>query len=306
MPESHEDEKFAQVVRRINPSSTLLRTWVLQGGISAQVTALEVTRPDGQTEKLILRRHGEINRQQNPHIAAAEFRLLERLHDSGLPVPKPCFVDASCEIFPIPYIVVECIEGATEFAPVDVQAFIRQMAVNLACIHSVDSADMTFLPQQAAIYTERFRVRPINVDESLDEGRIRDVLEAVWPLPQVNPSTLLHGDYWPGNLLWRGTQLVGVVDWEDARIGDPLADLANTRLELLWAFDIDAMNHFTAQYQAIMTYLDYANLLYWDLCAALRPAHRIDEWAGSAAREKIMRERHKQFVAQALGKLSVQ
>jgi aminoglycoside phosphotransferase (APT) family kinase protein len=37
-----------------------------------------------------------------------------------------------------------------------------------------------------------------------------------------------------------------VLDWEDAAIGDPLADVANVRLELLWARGIEAMEPFTS------------------------------------------------------------
>jgi aminoglycoside phosphotransferase (APT) family kinase protein len=95
---------------------------------------------------------------------------------------------------------------------------------------------------------EKLRERPVTVDESLDEGRIRDALEAVWPLPQRNPSALLHGDFWPGNTLWRDGQLMAIIDWEDAQFGDPLADVANSRLEILWAFGIDVMQRFTHQY----------------------------------------------------------
>jgi aminoglycoside phosphotransferase (APT) family kinase protein len=36
--------------------------------------------------------------------------------------------------------------------------------------------------------------------------------------------SLLHGDYWPDNTLWRDGRLVCVIDWEDAALGDPLAD----------------------------------------------------------------------------------
>ena len=43
-------------------------------------------------------------------------------------------------------------------------------------------------------------------------------------------------------------RLVGVIDWEDAALGDPLADLANSRLEILWAFGDEAMERFTREY----------------------------------------------------------
>jgi aminoglycoside phosphotransferase (APT) family kinase protein len=304
---SKEDKRFELVLQKIDPASKLLRSWNLQGGISAQVTALEIMQPDGQTKKMIVRQHGPVDLQHNPQIAADEFKLLQLLHSAGLPTPIPHYLDQSDEIFSTPYIVIAYIEGEPEFTLSHVPDLIPQFATHLSRIHHVDCShlDLSFLPAQEHIYARKLSERPEKVDESLDEGHIRDVLEAVWPLSQQNKSVLLHGDYWPGNILWRDGQLVGIIDWEDARFGDPLEDVANTRLEILWAFDIDAMQRFTHHYQS-MTSLDYTNLPYWDLCAALRPASKIAEWAADALKEKTMRERHRWFITQAFAKLSVQ
>ena len=43
---------------------------------------------------------------------------------------------------------------------------------------------------------------------------------------------LVHGDYWPGNLLWRRGRLIGVIDWEQPRLGDPTKDVATCRGDL--------------------------------------------------------------------------
>ena len=118
---------------------------------------------------------------------------------------------------------------------------------------------MDFLPDQSKRLADTLRERPAKLDNSLNEGRIREVLASIFPFPQVNKTGLLHGDYWNGNQIWNRGQLVGVIDWEDAALGDPLADVANARLEILWAFGIDAMQTFTRHYQA-MTNIDFTNL----------------------------------------------
>ena len=307
MTESQEDEKFAQLVQEIDPQSKLLRTWKLKGGVSAQVTALEIERPDGQTKKMIVRQHGAVDLQQHPQVAADEFKLLHILQSVGLATPAPYYLDQSGEIFSTPYVVIEYIEGKPEFAPSNVADLILQLATYLSKIHTVDCSnlDLSFLPEQEKIYAEKLRERPTKVDESLDEGRIRDTLESIWPLPQRNTSVLLHGDFWPGNILWKDGQLVAVIDWEDAAFGDPLADVANSRLEILWAFGIDAMHSFTRYYRS-MTTIDFTNLPYWDLCAALRPASKLAEWAVDDIAAKTMREGHRLFITQAFEKLSVQ
>ena len=301
MTEANEASKFEQVVHKMDPHSKLLRTWKLKGGVSAQVTALETLRADGHRQTMLVRKPGERDLKHNPHIAADEFKLLQLLHAVGLPVPKPYSLDESGELFSTPYLVIEYIEGKSEFAPADLPYLLLQLATHLLRIHQLDGSqvDLSFLPNLAQSSAERLRERPATVDESLDEGRIRDALEAVWPLPQRNPSVLLHGDFWPGNTLWRDGQLMAIIDWEDAQLGDPLADVATSRLEILWAFGIEAMQRFTHQYQS-MTTIDFTHLPYWDLWAALRPVAQLAQWGLDDTTERTMRERHRWFVTQAL------
>jgi aminoglycoside phosphotransferase (APT) family kinase protein len=306
MTTSKTHHKFEQLVQKIDPQSKLLRAWELQGGVSAQVTALEIERPDGQTKKMIIRRHGAVDLQQNPQIAADEFKLLQITKSAGLATPAPYYVDLSGEIFPNPYIVIEYIDGKPEFALDTITDLIPQLAMHLARIHAVDCSnlDLSFLPKQEKRSAKKLSERPTQLDESLGEGRIRDFLESIWPLSQENASVLLHGDFWPGNILWRDIRLRAIIDWEDAALGDPLADVANTRLEILWAFGIDAMQSFTQRYRS-MTTIDFTNLPFWDLFAALRPASKLSEWAADDIAEQRMRERHRLFVTQAFETLSI-
>jgi aminoglycoside phosphotransferase (APT) family kinase protein len=297
------DEQFTRLVQKIDPQSKLLRSWRLTGGVSALATGLEVESAGGQRRKLVARQHGDIDRAQNPQIAVDEFRLLQILQTAGIAAPTPYYVDDSGEIFATPCVVMEFIEGESEFAPDNPDDFIRQLADHLAQIHRVDAAtyDLSFLPTVEAIHAKLLSERPATVDESIGERRIRDALEAVMPLARRNPPVLLHGDYWTGNVLCREGQVVAVIDWEDARVGDPLDDLANARLEILWAFGAGAMENFTRRYQSLMTQIDYADLPYWDLYAALHPAGKLTLWTdGDAAREAAMREGLRWFAAQAL------
>lgn len=295
---------FEQIIQKIDPQSKLLRAWKLKGGVSAQMTALELVRPDGQRQKMIVRQHGPAELKRNPHSAADESRLLQLVHTAGLPAPQPYYLDESGEIFPTPYLVIEYIEGQSEFAPTNLPDYIRQFATHLSRIHQLDGAQpaLSFLPRQEQKYAEKLKARSAILDESLNERRVRDTLEALWPLPQRNQPTLLHGDFWPGNLLWQQGQLVAIIDWEDAAIGDPLTDLANSRLELLWAFGPEAMHHFTSLYQSL-TALDFTDLPCWDLCAALRHIDQIGSWGVGEATERTMRERLGWFIGQAMERL---
>ncbi|MGI8550289.1 MAG: phosphotransferase family protein [Dehalococcoidia bacterium] len=277
----------------------------MKGGVSAQVTAIEIERPDGQTKKFVVRRHGEVDLKQRPQVAADEFRLLHLLQSARLATPAPYYLGQSGEIFAKPYVVLEYIEGEPEFAPSRLNDFLLQLATHLSRIHSVDcsSLDFSFLPRQEERYIALLERWTTTTSRSLSEDRILDALKLVWPLSHQNQPVLLHGDFWPGNVLWKDGRLVGVIDWEDAALGDPLADLANSRLEMLWTFGIDAMHRFTQHYQA-MTTIDCTNLPYWDLCAALRPASKFAGWALDEMTEKAMKEGHRLFTLQALEAIS--
>lgn len=304
MAAANEANPFDRLVQMIAPGSTLRRAWPLQGGVSAQVTALEIEQPDGRTRRLVVRRHGALDLEHNPQIAADEFKLLRLLQSAGVAVPTPYHVDPLGQIFATPSLVLEYIEGAPPSAPTDLPDLTHQLARHLSSIHALDcsSLDLLFLPAQAARAAATLRARPATVDESLDEGHIRDTLEAVWPLPQRNRSVLLHGDFWPGNTLWKDGRLVAVIDWEDAAVGDPLADLANARLEILWAFGAEAMRAFTDQYRSLAP-IDLTNLPGWDLWAALRPIAKIAGWGLDQTTEATSRERHRWFVRQACDRL---
>jgi len=253
---------------------------------------------------MLVRQHGAADLKLNPQIAADEFRLLQHLHRLGLATPIPYYADQSGEIFSTPYIVMEYIEGTPPYNPADLTYHLQQTAAQLARIHRVDCLELDFLPEREKRIADTLRERPAKLDDSLDEGRIRDVLDTIFPFPQVNKTGLLHGDYWNGNQIWNRGQLVGVIDWEDAALGDPLADVAIARLEILWWRGIDAMQEFTQQYQAF-TSIDFTTLPHWDLAAALRPASQLDKWGLAESIEKDMREKHHWFVAQALEKLPV-
>src|SRR5690242_16138717 len=115
MTDTPDDARFAQVVQKIDPGGVLLRAWPLYGGVSAQVTALEMRQAAGSTRKLVVRQHGPVDLTHNPQIATAEFKLLQIVGTAGVPAPAPYFCDESGAIFPTPYLVMEYVEGAPEF-----------------------------------------------------------------------------------------------------------------------------------------------------------------------------------------------
>lgn len=305
MNESPPDHRLERLIPQIAEAATLLRAWELSGGVSARVTEVEVGHADGWRQHLIVREYGEADLLRNPDVATHEFHVLQIVRAAGVPAPEPYYVDATGAVTGSPLIVVSFVDGHPGLLSADLGHGVAQLAATLATIHRVDpsNTDLSFLPTQDSIDAALIARRPAALDEGLSEGRIRAALDAAQPLPPRNHPVLLHGDFWPGNTLWRDGRLVAVIDWEDAALGDPLTDVANARLELLWAFGPDAMHAFTEQYRALMPQVDVADLHYHDLVAALRPAGRLSQWGLDEQTKHTMRARHKWFVNQALNGL---
>lgn len=294
------DEAFGRLTQRLSPGGELLRVWSLSGGVSAQVHALQLRTVAGQVERLVVRQYGPANLAGNPTSAADEYRLLQLLTSAGLAVPAPVWFDQSGEVFSSPALVTAYVDGRSGLSAAELPNGLQQMAEVLGRLHAIrwTLAELAFLRSASDL-----PARPAVLDQSLSEERIRGALEPLWPPASVNPPAILHGDFWPGNLLWRAGRLAAVIDWEDAALGDPLMDLGNARLELLWAFGPEAMDAFTRHYQAASD-IDFGHLPCWDLYAALRPAGRLGSWGLAPEVERTMRARHRQFVEQALDRLS--
>jgi aminoglycoside phosphotransferase (APT) family kinase protein len=297
---------WEHVVAKVAPGGVLLRSGDLAGGLASDMTVLDIGHDDGSAERVIVRR---ARRQGDWSLSISdEYRLLVALHVSGLPVPMPRLLDDSGTILPVTYSVLGFVDGTTRFTTDDAERTGRTYATQLAAIHDIDPAVMNGLdlPKRAEGTDRLLAAPPAALDDRLREGLIREVLRAGRNRLRAAPLRLLHGDFWPGNVLWEGDEIVAVIDWQSASLGDPLADVAVSRLDLLWAFGPEAMSAFTAEYLA-RSHTDPTNLPIWDLVAALRPAGLLSSWASAWAdfgrsdvTTSTMRAAHHWFVDRAL------
>jgi aminoglycoside phosphotransferase (APT) family kinase protein len=143
----------------------------------------------------------------------------------------------------------------------------------------------------------------------MGETAIVEALRPLWP-PPTSRTALLHGDFWPGNVLWTGDRITGVIDWADAVVGDPLADVSTLRLDLRFDAGPTASAAFTSRYAAL-TGVDLGPLPVWDLCTALRPCGYVSLWAadllnlGGGVTAASMRADHAAFTAEAFAALGL-
>ena len=300
---------LAAVIRRFAPDARIVAASAMDGGESATMTSITFERAGGTQESVILRQVGDVDLAADSDTAENESRVLDALRGTGLPVHRTIHVDRSCRLLPRPFLVVTFLQGEPDYGPSDRIGAALQMAAFLARLHAVDTGcgDLAAVPR---------RDGPLDGSPDRCDGLpgifrgAYDVLEAIQPPPARNSEALLHGDLWAGNVLWRDGRLSGVVDWEDAAVGDPLADLAIARVDMSWGFGWEAVQAFTAHY-AGYTGFDLGALPYWDLRAVLRQApHAIDYAEGwrevgrADITEAAIRAAHTRLIDEAISALA--
>lgn len=170
-----------------------------------------------------------------------EFRLLERLHGTGIPVPKVEWFEASSEWLERPFFIMERVPGEptpptfpSAGDPVHRERAARDFLEILARIHRLDwkAAGLEFLPglheklEPAAVQVDewqRLYVQERLAHEPLLDLAFRRLTEA---LPATDRVTLVHADFRSGNyLLDEAGHITAMLDWEMAHLGDPMEDL---------------------------------------------------------------------------------
>lgn len=274
-------DRYTDVVARLYPRATLAAAQRLTGGVSADVHRLDLNRDDGHSTSVVLRAHGATH---SGHSADLEFELLQALHRGGVPVPEPLLVDVSGSLLADPFLIMAFVEGTSTIPAGQEDQHIDMMADALTEIHTFPTTDLPTLPA---------RVDPLpEVLDYLPSGPewedLRTHLNSLGDTEYVEPPKLLHGDFWPENLLWRQGVIAAILDWEDAALGDPLADVAAARVELRYKFGKTGMQRFSRAY-ARHRVVHPERLALWEVYVAAASQRFMGEWGLAPAREAHMR-----------------
>ncbi len=164
--------------------------------------------------------------------------LLRALHAAGLPVPDVPYADAGESWFGTPFIMMERLPGLPFFVWQPDPSFDRSVqAVTslyaqtidaMAAIHRFDWRHyLTDWEEPRALVDEVLRwdvvlAKSPHTDWIASGRAVRDRLLAT--RPDGAPIGLVHGDCQPGNALFDGGRLTGLIDWELASIGSRRID----------------------------------------------------------------------------------
>ena len=217
----------------------------LRGGMSSAVHLLTVADGAGRRRQAVLRRYvrPELN-AEDPDIAAREARALRVAGSVGVPTPALLAVDPAGTQAGVPAVLMSRLPGRVDWWPSDTGRWLRCLAGVLPTIHGTPLPPAGLIGPFAPDPPASYQPPPWARDPRIWE-RAAEISRG--PAP-VLPQVLAHGDFHPGNVLWRRGTVCGVVDWQAACTGSAVIDVAHGRVNLL-TFGADAAGQFTTWWQ---------------------------------------------------------
>jgi len=190
----------------------------------------EIEDGDGPS-RYVLRLPPPGARIAGPADVVRQGRIMSALHAAGLPTPYIPLMNSDPVIDGRPFVLMEAVDGTRiEKAGLENKAIdIATSAVDvLKRLHALP-LNQTGLGDEESVGLQSEMMRwAMLMQRAPDELTVRagelGGLLAV-QLPVERAPTLVHGDYHYGNMLFRGPEVVAVLDWEIAQVGQPLLDL---------------------------------------------------------------------------------
>lgn len=174
------------------------------------------------------------------HAVDREFAVMKALAGSRVPVPTMRLLCRDESVIGQMFFVMDWIDGRVfpdrllpGCSPAERAAMYDDMGRILAELHGVDFRAVgldgfgkpdAYIARQVSRWSKQY------LASRLEEVPAMDQLMAWLPphVPARDETSIVHGDYRPGNLIFHPTEprVVAVLDWELATLGHPLADLA--------------------------------------------------------------------------------
>ena len=191
--------------------------------------------------RLVLRKKPPGTLLPSAHAVDREFKVMAALRDSAVPVPKVLLYHTEDDIVGTPFYIMERVEGRmfpSSALPGAEPAARRQMyhaaARTLAALHQVDFSAVglgdfgkpgSYNARQIARWKRQWALSAAGPNGDVEE--LISWLET--HVPADDTTTLVHGDYRIGNLMFHPTEprVMAVLDWELSTLGYPMADVAH-------------------------------------------------------------------------------
>jgi aminoglycoside phosphotransferase (APT) family kinase protein len=192
------------------------------------------------SRKYVLRRKPPGKLLPSAHAVDREFRVISALFGKRFPVAEPVVYCADESIAGTAFYVMGFADGRVFWNPempgsnlVERAAIYDAMVATIARLHSYDPVELglsdfgrgeNYVGRQVDRWSKQYRASETQTIDEME--RLIEWLPA--HIPQSGPVRLVHGDYRLDNMIFdkNAPQVLAVLDWELATLGDPLADFS--------------------------------------------------------------------------------
>jgi aminoglycoside phosphotransferase (APT) family kinase protein len=189
-----------------------------------------------------------------------------------VPAPQLIAVDPTGERAGVPAVLMSTLSGRVDWAPTDVDRWIDGLVDVLPVIHSTPVPDNRRLRPYRPYELGKPLAPPPWTEHPKAWERAIEVYEGP---PPTDEKSFIHRDYHPGNVLWSRHRVSGVVDWANASVGAPEADVGHCRANLAGYLDQSVADRFLARYEAVTGRTGYHP--YWDIAVVVVPPEACPE-----------------------------
>ena len=228
----------------------VLATWLKEKGLLDKASLTVKPLTGGQSNPTYLLTNGQqryVLRKKPPgpllpsaHAVDREYRVMQALQNSAVPVPKLFAFSEELEIVGTPFYIMEYLDGRVivdqslpTFSKEDRSLVYQDMNRVIAALHSVDYATVgletfgkpgNYFGRQIARWSRQYK--EANTEDIPALHALIEWLPA--NIPVGEQTSIVHGDYRLDNLVLHPTEprAIGLLDWELATLGHPLADFA--------------------------------------------------------------------------------
>ena len=228
---------------------------VLEGGISKKTILFETHDAVNGAQSLVIRAEQPCNLlNYDGSRVALEFYSIKAMHQAGMPVAEPLWVEEDARHLGNCFLVSRKAEGKPiggNFGPYEplTPGQLESYMSNFFKLHSIrlDPADPAVQKSHLKVWS-RFRTTTeadhFFVTETLPQlishGQVRTTPQIAramkWLEKNVpvndEPPVIIHIDYAFNNMIFDGDRMTALLDWETTRLGDPANDFIWTQINL--------------------------------------------------------------------------
>lgn len=204
-----------------------------------------------------------------PDLISHEAAALDEAQRAGLSAPRLVACATDDVGFGAPVLLMSFVAGQVELRPSDFGRWLAGLAGQLAAIHRypADTFPWHFRSwvNRAALAPPPWSAAPRVWERAIEFWL--NVGQDGSPSDAEARAVFIHRDYHPTNVLWRGNEVSGVVDWINACRGPAGVDVAHCRTNLAQMYGPDSADRFLDAYLHAAEGFIYDP--YWDIDSLL-------------------------------------